>query len=150
MYLNKKELRLYELLKHKVPLDSLLIDLVRVRVKVTLLLAVYRQSVLATNPLRLTTSNIFQLNTFGHSPYVTSSLTREWVFRLQLLLALASAVILRFDSIGTHDHILLLQIRDSPNEEGQVPVFISDRNRVPQLYPQALGSLSIASYDSQG
>jgi hypothetical protein len=41
-------------------------------------------------------------------------------------------------------------IRDSPNLEGQVPVFISPRNRVAQLYPRKLGSLSIASYDSQG
>jgi hypothetical protein len=52
--------------------------------------------------------------------------------------------------IGTHDHILLSQIRDSPNLDGQVPVFISPRTRVTQLYPQALGSLSVASYDSQG
>jgi hypothetical protein len=45
---------------------------------------------------------------------------------------------------------LLPQIGDSPNLEGQVPVFISLRKRVAQLYPQALGSLSVASYDSQG
>jgi hypothetical protein len=31
-----------------------------------------------------------------------------------------------------------------------VPVFISPRNRVAQIYPWALGSLSVASYDSQG
>jgi hypothetical protein len=41
-------------------------------------------------------------------------------------------------------------IRDSPNLEGQVPVFISPRNRVAKLYPRALGSLFLASYDSQG
>jgi hypothetical protein len=52
--------------------------------------------------------------------------------------------------VGTRDHILLSQIRDSPNLEGQVPVFISPRNRVAQLYPPALGSLFVASYDSQG
>jgi hypothetical protein len=45
---------------------------------------------------------------------------------------------------------LLSQIRDSPNLEGQVPVFISSRNRVAQLYPQALASFYVASYDSQG
>jgi hypothetical protein len=90
----------------------------------------------------------FQLNTCSHSPCVTPSLVRGWVC-LQLLLALASAVILRSGSRGTHDHILLSQIRDSPNLEGQVPVFISLRNRVAQLYPQALGSLFVASYDSQ-
>jgi hypothetical protein len=42
------------------------------------------------------------------------------------------------------------QIRDSPNLEDQIPVFISLRNRVAQLYPQALGSLFVAYYDSQG
>jgi hypothetical protein len=31
--------------------------------------------------------------------------------------------------------------------ESQVPVFISPRSGVAQLYPQALGSLFIASYD---
>jgi hypothetical protein len=39
---------------------------------------------------------------------------------------------------------------DSPNLESQVPVFISPRNRVAQIYPRALGALSVASYDSQG
>jgi hypothetical protein len=32
-------------------------------------------------------------------------------------------------------------IWDSPNLEGQVPVFISPRNRAAQFYPRALGSL---------
>jgi hypothetical protein len=66
------------------------------------------------------------------------------------MLALSSAVILRSESRGTHDHISLSQIRGSSNLQGQVPVFISLRNRVAQLYPRALGSLSVASYDSQG
>jgi hypothetical protein len=104
------------------------------------------QFVLATSPLRLTASNsIFQLNTCGYSHYVTSSLTRGCVCRLQLLPVLASAVILRSES-----HILLSQIRDSPNLEGHVPVFISPRNRVARLHPRALCSLFVASYDSQG
>jgi hypothetical protein len=77
-------------------------------------------------------------------------LTRGRVFRLhlQLLLLLASAVILGSEPQGTHDHILLSQIRDSPNLEGQVPVYIFPRNRVAQLHPQALGSLFVTSYDS--
>jgi hypothetical protein len=41
-------------------------------------------------------------------------------------------------------------IWDSPNLEGQVPVFISPRNKVAQLYPRALGSIVVVSYDSQG
>jgi hypothetical protein len=38
----------------------------------------------------------------------------------------------------------------TPNLEGQVPIFISPRNRVIQLYAQALGTLFIASYYLQG
>jgi hypothetical protein len=90
---------------------------------------------------------IFQVNTCSYIPYVISSLTRGWVCHLQLLIALTSAVILGSGSRGTHNHILLSQIRDSLNLEGQVPLFISPRNRVAQLYPQALGSLFVASYD---
>jgi hypothetical protein len=78
------------------------------------------------------------------------SLTRERVCRLQLRLVLASAVIHGSESRGTSDYILLSQIRDSPNLEGQVLVFKSLKNRVAQLYPQALGSLCVASYDSKG
>jgi hypothetical protein len=64
------------------------------------------------------------------------SLTRERVYHLQLLLVLASAVILGSESRGTHDHVLLSQIQDSPNPEGQVPVFIFPRNRVPSYTPR--------------
>jgi hypothetical protein len=42
------------------------------------------------------------------------SLTRGRVCRLQLLLAVASAVILGSESLGTRYHILLSQIRDFP------------------------------------
>jgi hypothetical protein len=108
------------------------------------------QFVLATSPLKFTTSNFFKLNTCFHSPYATSFLTRGWVCHLQLLLALASTVFLRSESCGTHDHILLSQSRDSPNLEDQVSVFISPRNRVAQLYTQSLGSLFATSYYSQG
>jgi hypothetical protein len=66
------------------------------RVRVTLRLAVYRQSVcLGAEPLETHGQNSFsQLNTCGHSPYITSHLTRAWICHLQLLLALASAFIL--------------------------------------------------------
>jgi hypothetical protein len=65
-------------------------------VRVTLLLAVYSQSVrLGDNPLRPTTRIfILQLYTCGYSSYVTSSLRTGWVCRLELLLVLASAIIL--------------------------------------------------------
>jgi hypothetical protein len=65
------------------------------------------------------------------------------VCRLQLLLVLASEVILTSESRGTHC-ILLSQIRDFANLDGQVPAFISSRKNV------ALRSLFVASYDSQG
>jgi hypothetical protein len=92
------------------------------------------QFVLETSPLRPTTRIfIFQLNTCSYSPYVTSSLRRGWVCHLQLLLGLASTLFLRSESFWTHDHILLSHIRDSPNLEGRVLVFISTRNRVARL-----------------
>jgi hypothetical protein len=68
---------------------------------------------------------------------------------LQLLLALASLFILRSEYLRTQYHILLFQIRDSSNLEGQVPVLIFPRNRVARLYHQAMGSLSVAFYDTQ-
>jgi hypothetical protein len=55
-------------------------------------------------------------------------------------------LILRSDSRGSQDHLLLSQIRDSPNLEGQVLVFISPKNRVSQLYHQALGAIFVTSY----
>jgi hypothetical protein len=58
------------------------------------------------------------------------SLTRGRVCLLQWLLALTNAAILGSESRGTHGLILLSQIRDFPNLEGQVPVFISPRNKV--------------------
>jgi hypothetical protein len=75
------------------------------------------------------------------------SLRRGRICRLQLLLVLASTVILGSDSCRTHDHILLSQLRDSHNLENQVPVFISLRDRVVQLHSQALGSLFVSSYN---
>jgi hypothetical protein len=45
---------------------------------------------------------------------------------------------------GTHDHILLSRIRDSPKLDDQVL-----RNRVAQLYPGS-EPLFVVSYDSQG
>jgi hypothetical protein len=57
------------------------------------------------------------------------SLTRGRVCRLQLLLVLASAVILRSESPRTHDHILLSQIRDPP----------AWRARSTYLYPPGTG-----------
>jgi hypothetical protein len=116
-------------------------DLVKVKAKVTLWLAVHRQSVrLGVRPFETHDQrSFFQQNYCGNGPYVTSSLTRGWVCRLQLLLVLARAVILRSESRGTQGHILLSQIRDCPNMEGQVPVFISPWKRVTQLYPPGIG-----------
>jgi hypothetical protein len=83
----------------------------RVRARVTLRLAVCRLSVhLGAKPLEIHNEHFFfQLNTCVHSLYVTSSLMRGWVCHLQMLLALASTVILSSESHGTHDHILLLR-----------------------------------------
>jgi hypothetical protein len=67
-----------------------------------------------SSPLRLMARFFPQLNTCGHSPYITSSLTRGGVCHLQLLLVLGSAFILGSESRGSRDHILLSQIRDFP------------------------------------
>jgi hypothetical protein len=79
------------------------------------------------------------------------SLTRRRVCSLQLPLVLASAVILRFESRRTHDHILMSHLRLS-NLEGQFPIFISRRNSLARWY-QALGwspvKKSMSHYDRQ-
>jgi hypothetical protein len=77
-----------------------------------------------------------QLNPCGNSAYVISSLMCGWVCRCQLLLALGSVVILGPGSRGTHDHILLSQIRGSSKLERQVPVFISPGIRWPSYTPR--------------
>jgi hypothetical protein len=64
-------------------------------------------------------------------------------------MVLTNTLILGSGSRGTHNLILLSQIRDSPNLEGQDPIFTSPRNRMVQLYPQALGSLFVTFHDSQ-
>jgi hypothetical protein len=73
------------------------------------------------------------------------SLTRGWVCNVfvQLLLGFARAITLgpKYRRIQT---IIYCLIWDSPNLEGQVPVFISPRNRVVQLHSRALDSLFIA------
>jgi hypothetical protein len=101
-------------------------------------LPVYHQSVLLRDkPLDINDQSFFfQLNPCGRSPYVTSSLMRGFVRCLQFPLGLASAVILRSEFRGTHDHILLSQIRDSPNLEGQVLIFLSAGTEWPSYTPR--------------
>jgi hypothetical protein len=59
--------------------------------------------------------------------FVAPSLTRGRVCNLLLLVLLGS------ESRETQDHILFSL--DSPNLEGQAPVFVSHRNRVAQICP---------------
>jgi hypothetical protein len=115
------------------------------RIRVTLRLAVYRQSVLGAKPLETRDQqfcsteplcNIFSENRMSLSFTIAAGPRQRS----------HSPVRVPRDSW----HISLSQNRDSPNLEDQVPVFIFRRNRVVQLYPQALGSLFVASYDSQG
>jgi hypothetical protein len=62
---------------------------VKAKVRVTLRLAVYRQSIrLDARPLETRDQRfLFQLNSCGNSPYVTSSLTRRWGCLLWICLA---------------------------------------------------------------
>jgi hypothetical protein len=104
-----------------------------ITVRVTSRLAVYLQSVrLGVKPLETHDQKFFQLNTCGYSPYVTSSLTRGCVCRLQLLLVFASAFILRSESRGTHDpHDIFYRLKfETPQ---------TWRTRSPYLYPQEQG-----------
>jgi hypothetical protein len=57
--------------------------------------------------------------------------------------------VMKAQSCKTHGHILLSHLR-LPQPGGPGPVFISPRNRVAKLYPRALGTLFVASYDSHG
>jgi hypothetical protein len=85
------------------------------------------QFVLTPSPFKPTTSiGFFRLNTCGYSPYVTSSLTRGWICRFQLMLALASAVIVGSESRETHD---CLRFDTHPTW----------RARSPYLYPPGTG-----------
>jgi hypothetical protein len=79
------------------------------------------------------------------------SLTRGWFYNLlvQLLLALPDQT-LSGPSPTELATIFYCLIWDSPNLEGKVPILISLRNRIAQLYPQALCSLFVASYGPQG
>jgi hypothetical protein len=108
-------------------------SLVRVRARVALRLAVYRQSFrLDDKPLETQTSNLI-FNWRWES--LCKILPEERIgLSFQLLLTLASAVILGSESRGTYNYILLSQIRDSPKPENQVLVFISPGNRVTQLH----------------
>jgi hypothetical protein len=74
---------------------------------------------------------------------------RGWVCRLQLLLVLASAVFLSFDTRGTLDHILLFQIRD-PQPGGPGPRIYIPQEEGGTVIPPGTGFLFVAFYDSQG
>jgi hypothetical protein len=67
------------------------------------------------------------------------ALSDERTGRLQLLLARASIAILGSEPHGTHDHVLLSQIGDSPNLEGQVPVFINPQEQGGPVIPPGTG-----------
>jgi hypothetical protein len=103
------------------------------------------QSVLVSGPHQepmtrfLLLSDICGLHVVERPPW-----WEDWVSYSYNLLSLSSSWT---TELVTTSHCL---IWDSPNLERQVPVLISPRNRVAQLYPSALGSLFVASFDSQG
>jgi hypothetical protein len=73
----------------------------KVKVRVTLQLEVYHQSVcLVVKPLETHDQRLFfQLNPCGHSPYVTSSLTRRWVCLLLICLAFRQVYISHIEHV---------------------------------------------------
>jgi hypothetical protein len=64
------------------------------------------------------------------------SLLRAWVCSSQLLLGLASAVILGSKPHGTQTIFVSLAFKTPQNCRGQVPIFIFPRKRLAQLYFQ--------------
>jgi hypothetical protein len=76
----------------------------------------------------------------------TPSLTRGRFRRLEILLALSSAV-----RVPAYNHILLFHIQDSPNLQGHVLVFTFPRTQSSLAIPQSSGFpyIIVASYDSQ-
>jgi hypothetical protein len=87
--------------------------------------------------LRLTTKTAnVQLNTCGYRPYVTFSLTRGWVCRLQLLLVLASAVILGSKSRGIHDIFYCLRFEIPSTWMPRSPYFYPPGTRWPSYMPR--------------
>jgi hypothetical protein len=121
------------------------------KVKIVLQPTINQPVCLGVRPLSETEDQIFAtVRQVRVSLFGVPCLTRGWVCSLQLLLVLASSFIPMSESRRTHDHILLSQIRDSPNLEDQVPVFISPRKRAVRLYHKTLGSFYVTSYGSQG
>jgi hypothetical protein len=81
---------------------------------------------------------------------ITYSLTSGWVCHLQFLLALTSVFILGSKSCGTHDHILLPQIRDffsSPHTTRSATVEVFDpastRAEAEAYHRQRAGTLTL-------
>jgi hypothetical protein len=90
--------------------------------------------VLAASPLRATRRIfIFQPNTCGYSPYVTSSLKRGWVRRLQLLLALTSQSFTGPNPVGFMTFYCLI-FETLPTWRTGSPYLYPPRNRVTRLY----------------
>jgi hypothetical protein len=79
-------------------------------------------------PLETHDQYFFQLNTWGHNPYVIYTLTKGWLCRLQFLLA-SPAQSFSGQSRGTHDHVYCLRLETPPTW----------RDRSPYLYPPARG-----------
>jgi hypothetical protein len=93
------------------------------------------QSVLVSGSHLELINRFFSVLTIAGFLMWASSLTRGWICNslVQLLLGLARAVTLESDSRKLTT-IFYCLIWDSPHLEGQVPVFISPRNRVAQLF----------------
>jgi hypothetical protein len=103
-------------------------------------------------PLETHDQCFFQLNTCGHSSYVIVLILSDERMGLSFTVAAGPRQRTHSQVRVTRDSWphFTVSFRDSPNLEGQVPVFMCPRNRVAELYPQALGSLPVASYDLQG
>jgi hypothetical protein len=78
------------------------------------------------------------------------SLMKGQISRLQLLLALASLIILRPESPESRDNSLLIQIRDSPAWKAMSPCLYPPETRWPSYTPRHWDPFPPPSSDSQG
>jgi hypothetical protein len=82
--------------------------------------------------------SFIQLRVYFVAPSLTSGRVSKFLYNC--FWALPEQSLLGWSPAGLVA-IFYCLIWDSPNLEGEVPVFISPRNRVAQLYPRTLGSL---------
>jgi hypothetical protein len=91
--------------------------------------------IIGAKPLKAQTRDFFQLNTCGYSPYVTSSLTRGWVCRLQLLLVWPAQSVWGQSPAGLMTVFYSLRFETPPTWRARSPFYILQEQGDPVIPP---------------